>query len=518
MRASCPKQLAELQRFGGPREHGRVTPRRCRHNEYVADATVDTRPLRVAVIGAGPAGVYVADVLTKSGTPVDIDLLERQPAPFGLIRYGVAPDHPRIKGIVTALHQVLSKPEIRLVGNVEYGVDLKLEDLRRYYDAVVFATGAEKDRDLPIPGIELTGSYGGADFVSWYDGHPDVAREWPLTAESVAVVGAGNVALDVARTLSKSADELLSTEIPDNVYAGLAVNPVREVHLFGRRGPAQAKFTPLELRELDHSPNFEVVVDPEDIQYDEASMAAINSDNQVRLVVRALESYALRDRGQRPRALHLHFFARPVAVLGTDRVEGLRTERMELTGDGSVRGTGETRDWPVQAVYRAVGYRSVPVADLPFDEASMTIPHAEGRVLDLDGRAMPGLYVNGWVKRGPVGLIGHTKGDAIETVRSVLADLPGLARAPEPARDAVTSFLEQRGVDYTTWDGWELLDAHEISLGTPHGRPRIKVVERRTMVEVSRAVAAADTPAEAEAAVEQVLENAAALQREDWIN
>ncbi|WP_346927705.1 FAD-dependent oxidoreductase, partial [uncultured Arthrobacter sp.] len=258
------------------------------------------RPLRIAVVGSGPAGVYAADTLTKSEAvksgelTVSIDLFDRYPAPYGLIRYGVAPDHPRIKGIVKALHQVLSKPEIRLLGNVEYGVDIKLEDLRRYYDAVVFTTGAEKDRDLDIPGIDLPGSFGGAEFVSWFDGHPDVPREWPLEAESIAVVGAGNVGLDVARMLSKTADELLVTEIPDNVYQGLKASPVKEVHVFARRGPAQAKFTPLELRELDHSPNVEVLVNPEDIEYDDGSVAAINSDNQTKLVVRELEKYAMR--------------------------------------------------------------------------------------------------------------------------------------------------------------------------------------------------------------------------------
>jgi ferredoxin--NADP+ reductase len=448
------------------------------------------RPLRVAVVGAGPAGIYVADVLMKSGTDVSIDLYERQPAPFGLIRYGVAPDHPRIKGIVTALHQVLSKPQVRLFGNVEYGVDIKLDDLRRHYDAIVFTTGAEKDRALDIPGIDLPGSFGGAEFVSWFDGHPDVPRDWPLDAEQIAVVGAGNVALDVARMLSKTADELLHTEIPDNVYRGLQSSPVREVHVFARRGPAQAKFTPLELRELDHSQNVEVIVDPEDIDYDDGSVQAINSDNQTKLVVRELEKYAMRTAehglGERPRKLFLHFFQSPVEVLGDGKVEGVRTERTELTGDGNVRGTGRTKDWPVQAVYRCVGYRSTELPDLPWDSSSCVIPHAAGRILGIDGEHLPGLYVNGWVKRGPVGLIGHTKGDAIETVGSLLADLPTMPAAQEPAPESVVEFLEGRGVRYTTWDGWKLLDAYERSLGEPHGRERIKEVEREIMIEVSR--------------------------------
>jgi ferredoxin/flavodoxin---NADP+ reductase len=459
------------------------------------------RPLRVAVVGAGPAGIYAADVLVKSGTDVSIDLYERHPAPFGLIRYGVAPDHPRIKGIVKALHQVLSKPQIRLLGNVRYGVDVVLEDLRRHYDAVIFTTGAEKDRDLDVPGVDLPGSYGGADFVSWFDGHPEVPREWPLDAEQVAVVGAGNVALDVARILAKTADELLSTEIPDNVYQGLKSSKVREVHVFARRGPAQAKFTPLELRELDHSPNVEVLVDPEDIEYDDGSVAAINSDNQTKLVVRELERYAMRTAddpvGARPRKLWLHFFASPVEVLGTDRVEGFRTERTELTGDGNVKGTGVLKDWPVQAVYRCVGYRSTPLEGLPWDERNHVLPHDRGRVLDgVGGAQLPGVYANGWVKRGPVGLIGHTKGDAIETIGSLLEDLEAgsVPTAPKPDPDDVVALLEERGVPYTTWDGWLRLDEYERMLGEQYGpvegtpRERVKVVEREVMVEVSRRI------------------------------
>jgi ferredoxin/flavodoxin---NADP+ reductase len=501
---------------------------RAEAGESAVQPGTEQRPLRVAIVGAGPAGIYVADVLMKSGTPVSIDLFERQPAPFGLIRYGVAPDHPRIKGIVKALHQVLSKPEVRLLGNVEYGTDLKLDDLKRHYDAVVFTTGAEKDRDLDIPGIDLPGSFGGAEFVSWFDGHPDVPRDWPLEAESIAVVGAGNVGLDVARMLSKTADELLVTEIPDNVYQGLKRSPVKEVHVFARRGPAQAKFTPLELRELDHSPNVEVLMAPEDFDVDAGSTQAINTDNQTKLVVKELERYAMRTAdyqeqgtdGERPRKLWLHFFESPVAVLGDGKVEGFRTERTELTGDGSVRGTGQFTDWPVQAVYRCVGYRSTELPGLPWDSREHVVPHAAGRVLDLDGTPIPGVYVNGWVKRGPVGLIGHTKGDAIETVGSMLDDLAAMPLAPEPSPEAVTEFLEARGIAYTTWDGWQLLDAHELALGEAFGpvgdkaRERVKVVDRETMIEVSRAVKAvedgepgadarlADALAEADAQVE----------------
>ncbi|AXX27384.1 FAD-dependent oxidoreductase [Actinosynnema pretiosum subsp. pretiosum] len=446
-----------------------------------------SRSLRVAVVGAGPAGIYAADILTKSDAEVSIDLFERMPAPYGLIRYGVAPDHPRIKGIVNALQKVLDRPEIRFFGNVEYGVDVKLEDLRQHYDAVIFSTGAEKDRAMDVPGIELDGSYGAADFVSWYDGHPDVPRTWPLTASQVAVLGVGNVALDVARVLAKTADELLTTEIPDNVYEGLKSSPVTDVHVFGRRGPAQAKFTPLELRELDHSPNVEVIVHPEGIDFDEGSMASIRSSKQVEMVVKTLQEWALRDVGDRPRRLHLHFLEAPVEVTGEDgKVVGLRTERMELAGDGNVKGTGEFTDWPVQAVYRAVGYLSTSLVDLPFDTASGTVPHAGGRVVDLDEQPLPGVYVTGWIKRGPVGLIGHTKGDALETVTNLLADADALPACQFPEPDAIVRFLEQRAVPFTTVKGWLKLDAHEKALGAERGRERVKVVDRETMTSVSR--------------------------------
>ncbi|SEP51925.1 ferredoxin--NADP+ reductase [Amycolatopsis saalfeldensis] len=442
----------------------------------------------MAVVGAGPAGIYAADILDKSDSAdVTIDLFERMPAPFGLIRYGVAPDHPRIKGIVTALHKVLDRPNIRLLGNIDYGTDIKLDELREFYDAVVFSTGAMADRPLDIPGVDLDGSHGAADFVSWYDGHPDVPRTWPLEATSVAVLGVGNVALDVARILAKTADELLATDIPANVHEGLKASPVTDVHVFGRRGPAQAKFTPLELRELDHSPNVEVIVHPEDIEFDEGSVAALRASKQVDMVVKTLQEWAIRDEGTRPKRLHLHFFHSPAEVLGEDgRVTGLRTERTEYTGDGSVRGTGEFHDWDVQAVYRAVGYLSTHLPEVPFDHVAGVVPNQAGRVLDLDENQLPGVYVTGWIKRGPIGLIGHTKGDAAETVASLLADADTLAAPKYGSPDAILDFLATRGIPFTTWDGWAKLDAHEKSLGEPHGRERIKVVEREEMIRVSR--------------------------------
>lgn len=445
------------------------------------------RQLRVAVVGAGPAGIYASDILTKAAEDVTVDVIDRLPTPYGLVRYGVAPDHPRIKEIIKALRNILANPRIRFIGNVDYGNDVKLDDLRRWYDAVIFATGARYDRGLDIPGIELPGSYGAADFVSWFDAHPDVPTSWPLDAKDVAILGAGNVALDVARILAKTADELLVTEIPDHVYQGLKANQATDIHVFARRGPAQIKFTPLELRELSHSPNVEVVVHTEGFEFDEGSMEAIRSSKQTKLVVDTLQNYAARDSEGKLHRIHLHFLQSPAAVLGEDAVTGVRTERTELTGDGNVRGTGEFTDWPVQAVYRAVGYLSSALVGVPFDDAAGVVPNEAGRVLDIDGAHLPGLYVTGWIKRGPVGLIGHTKSDAAETIRCLLEDREALTLAEEAEGDGLLAHLAANGVEFTTTSGWEKLDAHEMALGEPHGRLRIKVGSRDEMIRVSNA-------------------------------
>lgn len=455
-----------------------------------------SRTLRVAVVGAGPAGVYAADILCKSelpeGVEVSVDIFDADPTPFGLIRYGVAPDHPRIKEIIKALKRVMANEQIRFFGNVAYGADVKLEDLRQFYDAVVFATGARRDRELDISGIDLHGSFGAADFVSWYDGHPEAPLEWDFQphATQVAVLGVGNVGLDVARILAKTADELLVTEIPDNVHAGLLTNATTDVHVFARRGPAQVKFTPMELRELSHSPNIDVIVHPEGFEFDEGSMEAIRAAKSQKLVVDVLTDYLAREPSGAPHRIHIHFCQNPVEILGEDgRVVGLRTEVTELDGTGNVRGTGEFVDWPVQAVYRAVGYYSDALADLPFDQAKGVVPNDGGHVIDLDGNPVLGAYVTGWIKRGPVGLIGHTKSDAAETIRLLLADLDTLPAPDHTEREAVDRYLDSRGLAYTTWAGWEQLEAHEEALGAAHAHPRerVKVVPRDEMVSIARA-------------------------------
>lgn len=442
--------------------------------------------LRVAIVGGGPAGIYAADILTKSDTDVSVDILERLPAPFGLVRYGVAPDHPRIKEIIKALQRVIAKPEVRFLGNVEYGVDVKLEDLREFYDAVVVSTGAMGDRDLGIPGEEH--SFGAADFVSWYDAHPDVPQTWPLEATSVAVLGVGNVALDVARVLAKTGDEMLVTDIPPHVHAGLQAKTITDVHVFARRGPAYAKFSPLELRELNHSPNVEVIVHPEGFDVDEHGMEHIAQHKSQKMVLNTLTSWVGAEPVGKPHRIHLHFAEAPAEIL-TDadgNVTTLRTERTHSpNADGTVEGTGEVTDWDVQQVYRAVGYRSTALPGLPFDDRAAVIPNDGGRVLDLDGNPIPGTYVTGWIKRGPVGLIGHTKSDAAETVGHLLAETQQTATARRP--EDVDAYFAERDVDVVTHTSWERLDAHEVALGEAEGRARVKVATRAGMLEAGRA-------------------------------
>ncbi|MDO5032114.1 FAD-dependent oxidoreductase [Corynebacterium sp.] len=446
------------------------------------------QPLKVAVIGAGPAGIYASDILVKkTGGNVQIDLIEQMPAPFGLIRYGVAPDHPRIKGIVNSLHRVLETEQIRLLTNVTIGRDITLAELQEHYDAVVFATGAVGDRGMTIPGSDLEGVHGAGEFVGFYDGNPRFKRDWDLSAEEVAVIGVGNVALDVSRILAKTADELKeATEIPDNVYESLSKNKAHTVRVFGRRGPAQAKFTPLELKELDHSPTINVVVDPEDIDYDEASLKAREEAKSCDLVCQTLEGYAIREPKDAPHTLQIHLFEQPVEFIGENgKVTAVKTERTALNGDGTVSGTGKFTEWPVQAVYLAVGYRSDAIEGVPFNEDKHVINNDGGHVVDKQGEIVPGLYATGWIKRGPVGLIGNTKSDATETIGMLLADAAA-GNLSHSAEEDITSLLESKGIEYLTWEGWKKLDAAERALGEAEGRERKKYVEWEDMVFHSR--------------------------------
>jgi ferredoxin/flavodoxin---NADP+ reductase len=446
--------------------------------------------LRLAIVGAGPAGIYAADLIIKSELrdfDVSIDLFDLLPAPYGLVRYGVAPDHPRIKGIIRALYEVLDRGDIRFFGNVEYGKDITLDDLKTHYNAVIFSTGAVKDANLNIPGIDLEGSFGAAAFVNWYDAHPDFERSWDLSAKEIAVLGNGNVALDVARVLSKPADAMLSTDIPDNVYQGLRASQATDVHVFGRRGPAQVKFSPLELREAVHIEGVDTIVYDEDFQYDEGSQKAIDSNNQTRVMVKTLEELRSNEITGAKRRLHLHFFSAPVEILEKDgKVAGIKIERTELDGTGNVKPTGEFREFPIQAVYRAVGYFGSELSEVPFDEKAGVIPNDKGRVLDSDGKHIHGVYATGWIKRGPVGLIGHTKSDAIETIAQIIEDKNNWWQPASPSENSITDLLTSRKIDYVGWPEWLRIDAEEKRLGEAQERERIKLVEREDFLTVAK--------------------------------
>jgi NADPH-dependent glutamate synthase beta subunit-like oxidoreductase len=452
-------------------------------------------PLRVAVVGAGPAGIYAAEALTRQDdVPVAVDLIDRLPTPFGLVRHGIAPDHPKMRAIRDTLHRTLEDPLVRFVGNVDVGVDISLEELRRHVDAVIYTYGASVDRHLGIEGEELPGSLAATDLVAWYTGHPDADRARVEAAlagvRSVLVVGVGNVALDVGRVLARTAPELEPTDMPQHVLDALAAMPVEEVTILGRRGPAQAAFTTQELKELGELDGATVLVDAADLELDPGSEERAATDRNVSRNLAVLRGWV--DHAPTPgrTPLHLRFFGRPVRLLGEDRVTGVEVERTAVDGDGRVMGTGELSVVPADLVVRSVGYRGLPLPGLPVDERSGTVPNEEGRVL-RDGRQSPGEYVAGWIKRGPSGVVGTNKHDARETVAGLLADVAdGGLRTHGPVDDLVDE-LVARGVQPVLLDDWRAIDAAEIALGATKGRARTTLHEREALLAAARAAAAA---------------------------
>ena len=455
--------------------------------------------LEVAVVGSGPAGIYTAEALIKQVTAlappgtVRVDVLDRLPTPYGLVRYGVAPDHPSIRSIADYLRGVLEHPGVRFLGGVHLGDDVTREDLLASYDAVVYATGAMRDRRMGIPGEDLPGSYAATDFVNWYCGHPDSAAEaFTLDAESVAVVGVGNVAVDVARILVKDPAALHSTDIPHAVLEALHASKVREVHMIGRRGPAQAKFTTKELRELGELADVDIEVRPDELDLDAfdptgQSTQLAESDRRVRGNLAVMRDWAARPSGGAGRRLTVRFWLRPAAVEGTGRVSGLTVERTRLDEQGRFTGTGEYETVPAQMVFRSVGYQSVPLAGVPFDENTATVPNAEGRVLGPDGGPLPGEYVAGWLKRGPTGVVGTNKSDAAATVRSLLADLGARAAGDRPSRKPLTEVLAGRGVRPVSYVDWLRVEAAEAELAGALGRgERVKIGDREAIEALCR--------------------------------
>ena len=477
----------------------------------MVDQHDDKNGLRIAVIGAGPAGVYSSDIFLRQlrkegeklgvGTDARIDLFEKLPVPFGLVRYGVAPDHPSIKFIADALEKTLDNPDIHLYCDVEFGKDVTLDDLLQRYDAVLFATGAVKP--LNLPGADLDGVYGAAKFVEWYDGYPTGARTWPLDAQQVAVIGGGNVAMDVARELMRNADDLKArTDIPDNVYEGIKNNKARELHLFIRRGVAQAKFSVQELREMEKLPGVQLIINEDDFELDDDTIEEAGKNKLTRQMVEEL--YAIREMAEdmeddgdvdfegnpADRKYYVHFNSAPTEVLGEDgKVKAIRVERTETGADGVMHRTGEFTDYPVQAVYHAIGYKPATAPGIAYDERHAHLANAggDGRITTEaeGGEVRDRLYATGWAKRGPVGLIGSTKSDALMIVTNMLEDLSKAAEggriAPDRDPESIDRLLAERGVKPIDFAGWKRIDAFERSEGAKEGREHKKVIEPEQM-------------------------------------
>ena len=427
--------------------------------------------LLVAVVGSGPAGIYAAAALTAHEDAA-VDVIDRLPTPFGLVRYGVAPDHEKMKSVAVALRRVMEHERVRFLGNIELGADISVADLHRHYDAVVVANGAAVDRRLGIGGEDLPGSFSATEFVSWYSGHPDSALDkFTLTAGTVIVIGVGNVAIDVARVLLKTAGELRTTDIPDHVLAVLSHSQVRDVMIVGRRGPAYARFTTKELRELGELANADVIVPPAELALDEASEAELANNAVARRNLEVLRAWSERAPQGRPRRLHLRFGLRPAAICGDACVTGMQF----------AHGTGQSVHVPADMVLRSVGYRGVPIPGLPFDDERGVVPNTAGRVL-RDGAVVPGEYVAGWIKRGPSGIIGTNKHDAAETVRCLLEDAQALPRRQVRDPDEIIDVLHQRGVRVVPWEGWEAIEALEIAAGKRRGAKQVKVADRELLL------------------------------------
>ncbi len=447
------------------------------------------RPLRVAIVGSGPAGFYAAEALFKSDTTVQVDMFDRLPTPFGLVRGGVAPDHQKIKSVIKVYERIAAHERFAFWGNVTVGRDVSLDDLRRFYDAVIFASGAESDRRLGIPGEDLPGSHTATEFVGWYNGHPDYrGRVFDLSADTAVVAGQGNVAMDVSRVLAKTPDELSDSDIAAHALDALARGKVREVHVIGRRGPVQAKFTPPELKEIGELSGCDVVVDPAELALDPASQTELDDPDNThsRKNVAFMREFSERPAPTKAKRYFLRFFLSPVELRGNGRVEEVVLERNRLTGEpGNLKavGTGERIVQSCQLFFRSVGYRGVAITGLPFDERAGLVPNQDGRV--VQGQAvLPGLYVAGWIKRGPSGVIGTNKPCSHATVGALLADLGSLEPCSSPDSGGLAEALRTRRVRVVTFEDWKRIEAAETARGEANSKPREKFATVEEMLAV----------------------------------
>jgi len=445
------------------------------------------RPLRVAIIGSGPSGFYAADSLFKSSLPVTVDMFEQLPTPFGLARSGVAPDHEKIREITKYFHKIASKEHFAFFGNVALGYRVSVQVLKRYYDAIIFACGTTVGKNMGIPGEDLPGCHTAATFVGWYNGHPAHA-EFPfdLSHETAVVIGVGNVALDVARILTKTVDELKHTDISRQALDALATSKIKEVHVIGRRGPVQAKFKENEIKELGRLRNCACIIDPHELEINAASEKELEEPGARRILS------ILHEMAQQPldtnkqRRIHLRFLMSPIRIEGTSRVESILLEKNILTGEAfkqKAKGTGEIVEIPCGLVFSSIGYRANPIPGVPFNHRLGIIANQEGRVTE-DNEVVPGLYTVGWIKRGPSGLIGANKPCSAETVQKLLEDLPSLPPCEVPSTDEMKNMLARRGVRFVSYEDWLKIDALEQERGKLAGKPRERFTRISEMMDV----------------------------------
>jgi ferredoxin--NADP+ reductase len=452
--------------------------------------------LRVAVVGSGPAGFYAAAALLDAEAPIEVDMIERLPTPWGLVRLGVAPDHPKLKTVSRAFERTAQKPGFRFFGNVEVGRDLSHADLMRLYDAVIYAFGAQSDRRLGIAGEDLPGSWSATELVAWYNGHPDFQElEFDLNVERAVVIGNGNVALDVARMLALTPEELAPTDTTDPAIEAIGSSTIREIVVVGRRGPAQASWTTQELKELGELAGADVFVDPAELELDPASEASLEHDTNSKRNLGVLREFASREPAGKPVALRLRFLASPVALHGEDRVESIELVHNRLEDqDGRLVAvpTGDHETLECGLVFRSVGYRGVGLPELPFDERRGTIRNELGRIVDAGGNHVARSYCAGWIKRGPTGIIGTNKKDAGETVAQLLEDIDAgrIAHREEVTPEAAEALIAERDVRAVMYAGWTSIDELERSAGEKLGRPRVKLRTWEELLEVAEQVAA----------------------------
>jgi ferredoxin/flavodoxin---NADP+ reductase len=453
-------------------------------------------PLRVAVVGSGPAGFYAAGALLDADVPFEVDMIERLPTPWGLVRLGVAPDHPKLKTVSRAFERIALKPGFRFFGNVEVGRDLTHHDLTQLYDAVIYAFGAQSDRRLGIPGEELPGSWSATELVAWYNGHPDFQElEFDLNVERAVVIGNGNVALDVARMLALTPEELAPTDTTDPAIEAMGASTITDIVVVGRRGPAQASWTTQELKELGELAGADVVVDPAELVLDSQSEASLEQDTNSKRNMEVLREFAARQPTGKPVTVRLRFLASPVALHGKGRVESIDLVRNRLEEqDGRLVAvpTDEHKTLDCGLVFRSVGYRGVGLPELPFEERRGTIRNELGRVVDTEGRHVAQSYCAGWIKRGPTGIIGTNKKDATETVAQLLEDVEAgrVAHREEVTPDAVEALLAERDIRAVMYPGWTSIDEVERAAGEKLGRPRVKLRTWDELLEAAERVAA----------------------------